>query len=150
MGFWKQTAEVPGGPREFRLKVPDGISVDVLYPMEELPGATNKAASDPGGPSRQPTAAMPGATTELSQILAGDSTIQVRRPAKPDRRAKIGLMRGAADSAACAPANRSDDPRLGRIIEAWTDLPEEVRAAITTVVDGLPELEQEGAAAAPP
>jgi hypothetical protein len=99
--------------------------------------------------------AMPRAKTELSELLAGDDLLCVRRRASATTtrpKADAGSGASAADvqtpseSPAALAAKRSADDRassprghladenLARVIDAWPGLPRNVRAAILAMI----------------
>jgi hypothetical protein len=95
---------------------------------------------------------MPRAKTELSELLAGDKSLCVRRrtPATPTRNnADSGSDASSADAGARteSPAAGSDpwggdssprahlaDADLRRVVDVWPRLPHNVRAAILAIV----------------
>jgi hypothetical protein len=66
---------------------------------------------------------MPSANTDLVAMLAGDSTLCVRR-------ASSNMAQQAT-----APQPSAADANLARLIEAWPALSNESRAAIVALVD---------------
>jgi hypothetical protein len=80
-----------------------------------------------------PSIAMPRAKTELSDLLAGDKSLCLRRPAanatRPSADAKIQVESPAAPS---TPHIAGED--LTRVIEAWPGLPRNVHAAILAMI----------------
>jgi hypothetical protein len=82
-------------------------------------GATRPAA---------PSVAMPRAKTELTELLAGDKLLCVRRPPPAD------LSRQQAEMAPSGPASQVADKDLVPVIEAWPRLPRGIRSAILALV----------------
>jgi hypothetical protein len=73
---------------------------------------------------------MPRASTELTEMLAGDALLCVRRRAA----AAVVPARTAAETATAAPIAPAADIDLTCVIDAWPDLPRHIRAAILAMI----------------
>ncbi len=109
-------------------------------------------SEDAAARAAAPSIAMPRAKTELSELLAGDKLLCVRRRApatatRPNADAGSGIPAADAGTQAESPATRSgqggpdSSPRahladvdLRRVIDAWPGLPHNVRAAILAMI----------------
>ncbi len=92
-------------------------------------GATRGAAS----------IAMPRAKTELSELLAGDDLLCVRRPRSASALRPSADQRPEASAADAALQTESSpvptaDGDLACVIDAWPGLPRNVRAAILAMI----------------
>jgi len=76
-----------------------------------------------------PSVLMPLAKTELTELLAGDAVVCVRRPAATGPAPQI-LAARQSSAIAAAP----DDPDLARLIAVWPSLPLDIRAAIAAMI----------------
>jgi hypothetical protein len=79
--------------------------------------------------SAAPSILMPRANTELTEMMAGDALLCVRPRAKPTPQPAA-----AASPAVEASRMESTDGDLSGVVEAWPDLPRNVRAAIVAMV----------------
>lgn len=86
-------------------------------------------------PTAARTAAMPIAMTELSELLAGDDTICVRRPPV----AVAPSESRDAETPESASASDNADPQLARVVQAWPRLPGGIQSAIVAMVDAVGE-----------
>ncbi len=77
-----------------------------------------------------PNIAMPRAKTELSEMLAGDKSLCLRRRAANETRPSDDAKTRSASPA--DPDIAVED--LTRVIEAWPGLPRNVRAAILAMI----------------
>ena len=106
------------------------------------PGApqTLRVLSDDGAAQRSPPSiVMPRAKTDLSELLAGDSTLCVRRrssaPSPPQNAgARSGTSGANAESQAEPPPAAAIDADLACVIAAWPGLPQDVRAAVLAMI----------------
>ena len=87
-------------------------------PPTRAPGIC--AFACPGAPAA-PSIAMPQATTELSELLAGDNALCVRRP-----------QSSAAPRGERCPDDGDGD--LACLIDAWPGLPRNIRAAVLALI----------------
>jgi hypothetical protein len=113
--------------------------------------------AEDGAARAAPSIAMPRAKTELSELLAGDSLLCVRRRAsatatRPKTDAEPGVSadgKSQAESPAAlagghhvpmvgnpdsSPQACTGDEDLGRVIDAWPGLPRNVRAGILAMI----------------
>jgi hypothetical protein len=108
------------------------------------PRALRVMSEDGVARAAAPSIIMPRAKTELSELLAGDALLCVRRrpPASPSRDAELAARPRAESPAALAgqqgprassPARIADED-LARLIDAWPSLPGNIRAAILALV----------------
>jgi hypothetical protein len=82
------------------------------------------------GQTARPSVAMPRATTELTQLLANDPLVGIRR-----RSQATPVPQAASESSvAGAELPTIQDAVLSRVIEAWPSLPRSIRAAISAMV----------------
>jgi hypothetical protein len=77
----------------------------------------DSAASGGTAPRTPRSVEIPAAVTDLSRLLAHDATLCARRP------------RTAVEQ------DRAGDAELARVIRAWPELPQSVRAAVLAFVD---------------
>jgi hypothetical protein len=100
---------------------------------------TLRVMSEEGAVRAVPSIAMPRAKTELTELLAGDDLLCVRRPrsvaagqANTDPRPEAaGTDAAPQTESLCA---RPADGDLACVIDAWPGLPRNVRAAILAMV----------------
>jgi hypothetical protein len=98
-----------------------------------------RVLSEEGVARAVPSIAMPRATTELSELLAGDDLLCARRPrsattSRPSADARPPAS--AADGASLAESSQTHaaDGDLACLIDAWPKLPRNVRAAILAMI----------------
>jgi len=100
-------------------------------------------AEDGAARAAAPSVAMPRAKTELSELLAGDDLLCVRRPAAATAAPPDAAGSGASAAGHHVPmdANPDSSPQaglgdedLGRVIDAWPGLPRNVRAGILAMI----------------
>jgi hypothetical protein len=94
----------------------------------------------------RPNIAMPRPKTELSELLAGDNTLCLRRRAsvvatQPNTEARSGTS-ACADPLVESPPAPTDNGDLAHVIEAWPDLPEDIRATVMAMIRGTPAGEE--------
>jgi hypothetical protein len=83
--------------------------------------------------------AMPRARTDRSELLAGDSTLCVRRRAaatttRQNAEACSGACGVVAEPQAEAPRTPTADGDLACVVDAWPGLPRNVRAAVLALI----------------
>ncbi len=86
-----------------------------------------------------PSIAMPRAKTELTEILAGDDLLCVRRPRtatalRPTADTVSSVPGVDVEPRAESPRSQSGDGDLAGVIDAWPGLPRNVRAAILAMI----------------
>jgi len=102
---------------------------------------TLRVLSDDGAMRPAPSIAMPRAKTELSELLAGDDTLCVRRlgsAAAAQNRTSRPLTSAAASPDCRAKTSSSmADEQLAFLIDAWPRLSPNIRAAIWAMVASI-------------
>jgi hypothetical protein len=150
----------PGAQRTWRVWDTDGATHGAAPALSADPDDA------PASTVSRPSIGMPAAITELSEILAGDTTLCIKRTAvRPSvdggttKSASKGLpppamVLPAADASVEAVAELSNaspgksaraspgpgrcreiDSRLARVIDAWSELPQPIRAAILGMIE---------------
>ena len=109
---------------------------------------TWRVLSEDGVARASPSIAMPRAKTELSELLAGDSELCIRRrPTVAAELHKAGPHREAsgipAKAQTASSAEPAIDPELASVIDAWPGLPRNVRAAVLAMVHREPQNQEE-------
>ena len=99
-------------------------------------------STDGAARAAAPSIAMPRAKTELTELLAGDHLLCVRRRASATA-TRPGMPASARDpqrreSPADILADQSADADLGQVIDAWPGLPRNVRTAILAMIRETP------------
>ena len=110
-----------------------------------------RVLSADGAARAAPSIAMPRAKTELTELLAGDKLLCVRRrtpatatrqnteacsgpPAADARSHAESPVANSGQSPAASPPTPIPGEDLARVIEAWPGLPRHVRAAILAMI----------------
>ena len=92
-------------------------------------------------PVSGPSVAMPLPVTELSELLADDATICIRRPVKPCRaEAQSSAVASVAKPVLAAiPCDDEAElgPELTRVVEAWPALSRSAHRAILAMIDAV-------------
>ncbi len=119
-----------------------------IRPRNNQPAASGKKGSqqtlrvlsaDGAARAARPSIAMPRAKTELTELLAGDRLLCLRRRASatatgPSAEVGQGTPADNARPNVGSPRAQSDDADLGRVIDAWSGLPRHVREAVLAMV----------------
>jgi hypothetical protein len=86
-----------------------------------------------------PSITMPRANTELTELLAGDALLCVRRRPAPAAPLPNSTAQGSAESQPLAQSQPAPnaDADLAAVIDAWPGLPRNVRAAILAMIRSL-------------
>jgi len=108
---------------------------------ESKAGAQQKlrVLSADGTARAAPSIAMPRAKTELSEFLANDDLLCVRRrasaiSARQNAEAQMGASDPYAELQMESPSAPAVDGDLAHVIDAWPSLPRNVRAAVLAII----------------
>ena len=104
-------------------------------PQQALRVMSGDGAARPAAPS----IAMPRAKTELSELLAGDDALCVRRRSSATATRQTAEARSDvpdvhAEPQIESPPTAAVDGDLTRVIDAWPGLPRNVRAAVLALI----------------
>ena len=100
-------------------------------------------SEDAASRSAPPSIVMPRARTDLVELLAGDSTLCVRRrpvatPTPQNAELRSGTSAAHIESQTESPPALTIDGDLVGVIGAWPGLPQSVRAAVLTMIRETP------------
>jgi hypothetical protein len=118
------------------------MSGRVVDPQVVKGGSRPKMDSELGvAASAVPSVAMPQPVTELSELLAGDATLCIRRSVKACRAEVLHSGEASAARPILAAIPCDDDPQFGpelaRVVEVWPSLPRNAQRAVLAVIDAV-------------